>query len=136
MHKNTKIMNVYGRPLSLFFILLSMFVFSRQATESLQFESKFVQLGTVEAGTKIPAEFPFVNVSNEPVVILEVKPNCGCTVSKFPKRPIKPGEKGVIKLIYDTHHQSGYNQKFATVKTSHSKEDIILTMRVHVRVGK
>lgn len=132
MHKNTKIM---PRILS-FFLLFSSLIFlsffQGNKDNGLLFEEKLIQLNDVQAGKKVPAIFRFKNVSNEPIIIKEVKPNCGCTVARYPKLPVKPGQEGEIKAIYDTYKQHGYNQKFITVKTSFSPDPIVLTIRVKV----
>ncbi len=132
MHKNTKIM---PRILS-FFLLFSPLVFlsffQGKKDNGLLFEENLIQLNDVRSGKKVPAIFRFKNVSNVPILIQEVKPNCGCTVAKYPKAPIRPGENGEIKAIYDSYKQHGYNQKFISVKTSFSSEPIVLTIRVNV----
>jgi hypothetical protein len=132
MHKNTKLLS---RIFS-FFLLISSFCLSSflgiQNGKGLEFDELLLQLDDVRSGKKVPAVFHFKNVSNVPIVIQEVKPNCGCTVAKYPKSPIKPGEEGEIKAIYDSYKQKGYNQKFITVRTSFSSEPIVLTIRVNV----
>jgi len=132
MYKNTKL---FARifPFLLLICTLGFFSFIPLIQgKGLAFENLFLQLDDVKSGKRVPAIFHFKNVSNVPIVIQEVKPNCGCTVAKYPKSPIKPGEEGEIKAIYDTYHQKGYNQKFITVKTSFSNEPIVLTIRVNI----
>ena len=132
MHKNTKLL---PRFLSFFLLILALVFhsFSQEKREKgIEFDGLLIQLDDVRSGKKVPVVFHFKNVSKVPIVIQEVKPNCGCTVAKFPKAPIKPGEEGEIKAIYDSYKQKGYNQKFITVKTSFSNEPIVLTIRVNV----
>ena len=37
-----------------------------------------------------------------PLIINRIQSSCGCTVPKKPEHPIMPGEKGEIKVSYDT----------------------------------
>ena len=59
--------------------------------------------GMVREGEVVHMEYPFTNTGTEPVIITEVKVSCGCTVVDFPKTPVKPGEKSVIKINFDTN---------------------------------
>lgn len=44
--------------------------------------------------------FSFTNIGKEPVVINRVISSCGCTEPSWTKKPIRPGEKGEIKVTY------------------------------------
>ena len=46
--------------------------------------------------------FEFTNVSNNDVSIIGALSVCGCTIPKYPKEPIHPGEKGLVTVTYDT----------------------------------
>jgi hypothetical protein len=41
------------------------------------------------------------------LVIADAKGSCGCTVPEKPEGPIKPGEKGVIKVVFDSTNKKG-----------------------------
>ena len=45
--------------------------------------------------------FGFVNKGNQPLIIHEVHPSCGCMAVDHPKEPIAPGERAQIRVIYD-----------------------------------
>lgn len=60
--------------------------------------------GEVERrGGDITAEFPFVNDGTEPLVITRVTKSCTCIRISWPKRPIRAGGRGVIKITYEPH---------------------------------
>ncbi|MBS3806789.1 MAG: DUF1573 domain-containing protein [Bacteroidales bacterium] len=46
--------------------------------------------------------FKFENTGNKPLILTDVRASCSCTVPVSPEKPIKPGEKGEIKVEYDT----------------------------------
>lgn len=137
LHKNTSFKAAFSGAFFAFLLFIG-FLFSNLSLTSqnqgkIQFEKTFVDLGDVTEGQKISHEFTFKNTGGGPVIIQEVKPVCGCTVAKFTKRPVKPGESGVIKLTYNSSHQNGYNQKAATVKCNVcGPEGMVLTLRVYV----
>lgn len=68
---------------------------------TVRFEKDTLQLGTVKYGTKREALFRFVNTGTAPLLIRDVRPSCGCTSVKWSKHPVKPGETGEIRTIYD-----------------------------------
>ena len=41
-------------------------------------------------------EFEFKNEGKEPLLLTRVRSSCGCTTPKWPKEPIKPGDKETI----------------------------------------
>jgi hypothetical protein len=89
------------------FIILTVIALVSYAPKALaqakfQFESETVDYGEIQKGSDGVREFVFTNVGNEPLIVTEVKSSCGCTVPEKPKDPIAPGEKGVIKVKYDT----------------------------------
>ncbi|MCK9641547.1 MAG: DUF1573 domain-containing protein [Prolixibacteraceae bacterium] len=45
--------------------------------------------------------FEFSNTGKTALVIYDVKTSCGCTVPEWPRKPILPGEKGLLKIKYD-----------------------------------
>ena len=59
-----------------------------------------VDLGPVKQGAETVHVFRFTNVGAQPLLIREVKPSCGCTLVDWPRQPIQPGEKGVVRVRY------------------------------------
>ena len=45
-----------------------------------------------------------------PIIIKNIQSSCGCTVPERPKKPIMPGEKGEIKVSYDTKRIGGFSK--------------------------
>jgi hypothetical protein len=68
-----------------------------------KFEDARWNFGMVREGEQIHMEFKFTNTGTEPIIITDTKVACGCTKVEYPKAPIKPGEKGVIKVNFDTN---------------------------------
>ena len=63
-----------------------------------------IDLGTLVKGEKKEVEYHFTNTGDADLII-EVVTTCKCTDLKWPKEPVKPGEKGLMRAIYDTSSQ-------------------------------
>jgi hypothetical protein len=88
-------------------LLLSAVVFSfaqdkKASGPQFKFEDTKHNFGFVREGELVHMEYTFQNTGTQPILISEVKVTCGCTTPDFPKSPIKPGEKGIIKINFDT----------------------------------
>ena len=67
--------------------------------------------------------FAFTNVGEQPLVINQAMASCGCTVPEYTKEPIKPGEKGEIKVTYNGAGKfPGHFKKSITVRTNGAVE--------------
>lgn len=83
----------------------------------IEFTDMTVDYGTIENGSNGEREFAFVNTGDQPLVIKTCRGSCGCTVPKCPTEPTMPGEKGVIKVKYDTNRIGSFT-KTVTVETN------------------
>lgn len=61
--------------------------------------------GMVREGEQLVTEFSFENTGNAPLIITDAKVQCTCTKVEFPKEPVQPGKKGVIKVHFDTNNK-------------------------------
>ncbi|MNL78127.1 hypothetical protein D3C87_2044480 [compost metagenome] len=52
------------------------------------------------------------------MIILNATATCGCTVPEIPKEPIKPGEEGEIKVVFDSNGKIGMQDKVITVTSN------------------
>ena len=80
-----------------------------------------LDLSTIKQGEKIAFSFFFKNTGDAPLVFSKVDVQCGCTVARFTKRPIMPGETGEVRLTYKAgkgKNAVGYQHKTATLYTN------------------
>lgn len=73
-----------------------------QSGAQIEFEKETIDYGKIAHNSNGTREFVFTNTGNEPLIISNAKGSCGCTVPEWPKDPIAPGAKGVIKVKYAT----------------------------------
>lgn len=71
-------------------------------------------------------EFEFVNQGNAPLVLISVTAECGCTRPEYPKNPIAPGKKGIIKVNFIPAGYEGSFSKNIKVKSNGSKKIKVL----------
>jgi len=68
--------------------------------------------GQINKGTAVEHKFTFTNTGKAPLVIVDAKSSCGCTVPQYSKDPVAPGETGELLVKYNG---SGTNQVTKTV---------------------
>lgn len=76
--------------------------------------------------------FTGVNRGDRPLVILDVTTTCGCTVPRFSKRPVLPGDRTEITVSYDPTNRPGAFDKELWIYSSDRKRIATLTIRGEV----
>jgi hypothetical protein len=99
----------------------------------INFRENEHDFGNIVAGEKITHAFKFTNTGDADLLIVNVSTSCGCTVSEFPKEPIKPGKSGVIKLTFDSRGREGYQNKTATIETNTEPNKVFLRLKATVK---
>ncbi len=57
--------------------------------------------GEIPKGKPVSTDFSFTNTGDEPLLIADAVPGCGCTVPDYSKEPIAPGKSSTIKVTYN-----------------------------------
>ena len=69
----------------------------------LKFAETSYNFGAVsEDASPVTHQYEFTNTADEPVAILSVSTECGCTTPEYPVKPLAPGEKGELVIAGDT----------------------------------
>lgn len=77
----------------------------------MEFEELAYDFGEVNEGDIVEHTFQFTNTGKIPLVINDAHSTCGCTVPKWPKNPIAPGEKGNIHVEFNTKSKPNQQEK-------------------------
>ncbi len=96
-------------------------------TAAIKWTNQQISVGEIPQGKPVTFEFVFTNAGKEPVLITDVKASCGCTTPDYSKSPVKPGEKGIVKAVYNAAAIGAFT-KNVTVTTSADPNPIILTL--------
>lgn len=95
----------------------------------MEFDSKEVDYGTIEQGSEPLRVFTFENMGTEPLLIKNAKGSCGCTVPKWPKEPILPGEKSAIEVRYDTNRVGPFTKRVTLTTNENEENSVVLTIK-------
>lgn len=101
------------------------------AGDSIIFEKIVHDYGTIVQKSNGETEFVFVNKGTKPLVLNNVSASCGCTSPNWTKTPILPGEKGSVKVKYDTEILGSFT-KSVTVSSNASNSNVTLIIRGNV----
>lgn len=93
-----------------------------------QFEETSFDFGTLKEGEEVHHEFKFKNSGDQDLVISQASGSCGCTVPEYPKAPVKPGDKGVIKVTFRSQGIAGQVAKTITLVANTTPSTKVLTI--------
>jgi len=106
--------------------------FIEKEIESVEWlTEKFFTLKEVKQNQPITVEYKFRNLSEEPLVITQVKSSCSCSVSEYTKTPIEKNGVGIIKATYDAKAEGEFFKTFMLL-TSRSKTPNVLVISGNV----
>jgi hypothetical protein len=92
--------------------------YEKGALPVISFAEYSHDFGKLNEGEKVTYAFKFKNTGKAPLIINNVSTSCGCTVSSYPKKPIKPGEGASIDISFDSQGKHGFQSKSITVFTN------------------
>lgn len=102
---------------------------------TISFAETTFDFGDVDEGEMVKHIYKFTNTGKEPLVIKDAKGSCGCTVPKWPKTPIPPGEKGEIEVEFNSKGKTGKQTKRVTINANTDPAQTFLTISGNV-IGK
>ncbi|MDA3819434.1 MAG: DUF1573 domain-containing protein [Candidatus Delongbacteria bacterium] len=103
-----------------------------EKTDSIVFEKTTHDYGTIQKDADGNCEFKFTNTGEKPLMLSNVRASCGCTVPTWPRKPIQPGETGVIKVKYNTARVGSFN-KSITVSSNAVNKRVVLRIKGTVK---
>jgi len=96
---------------------------------SMKFDEVEYNYGTIKQGDVVEHKFTFTSTGKEPLVISQAQGSCGCTVPEWPKEAIKKGEKGVIKVTFNSAGKMGPQDKTVTLMSNASDSPMVLHIK-------
>ena len=105
-------------------LVLFLISFSIQAQE-FKFEKETIDYGAINKSANGERVFMFTNIGDAPLIIARIQSSCGCTVPKKPEKPVMPGEKGEIKVSYDTKRVGGFSKSITIFSNAKNPRKII-----------
>ncbi|MDB5211709.1 MAG: hypothetical protein JWQ30_2536 [Sediminibacterium sp.] len=89
--------------------------------------------GTIKEGDSVFFTYKFKNTGEHPLFISNVKPSCGCTLTKYSEEALMPGKESEIVVKFDSFNEFDDVYKTITVTTNTSnKVHHVLSFHGHV----
>ncbi len=84
----------------------------------IEFEEMTHDFGTAQEGAVIKHKYKFTNTGKVPLMIGSARSTCGCTIPKWPREPIAPGESGEIAVRFNTDGKPNKQTKIITLNAN------------------
>ena len=98
----------------------------------IAFVEEFHDFGEVQEGEVVEHTFTFTNEGEGPLIISNAQGSCGCTVPDWPRQPFAPGQKGQIKVSFDSKNRAGRQDKRVTLTTNAVPQSKVLNITSNV----
>lgn len=92
--------------------------------------------GTIKQGANGTCEFTVTNTGDQPLIITNCQGSCGCTVPKCDTAPIKPGEKSVITVKYDTNRVGPINKSVTITSNATNTPSKVVKITGTIEAGE
>jgi len=99
----------------------------------INFENNNFEFGKVKSGAVLEHTFIFKNNGDAPLYIYDVEVSCGCTIPDWSKEPIASGEKGELKIIFNTKGKKGQQTKLVKVFSNTEPKVISLFIKGEIQ---
>ncbi|MGB3590845.1 MAG: DUF1573 domain-containing protein [Nonlabens sp.] len=87
----------------------------------MEFEEEAYDFGTVNEGDVVEHTFKFTNTGNAPLIVVNAKSSCGCTVPTWTKEPVAPGAQGSLQVRFNTNGKPNAQTKAVTITANTEK---------------
>ncbi len=87
----------------------------KKVADVAKFASETIDQGKLKQNNPVPVKFIVTNIGQEPLIIEQATPTCGCTMGDYTKTPIAPGASGFITATFNAANL-GHFDKHLTVK--------------------
>lgn len=91
---------------------------STMDSTTVQVIDSVYNFGKVADGEMVEYSYRFKNNGTYPLIIYSAVASCGCTVPEKPKEPVKPGETGFLKVVFNSKGRVGPVHKDITVMSN------------------
>ena len=102
----------------------------------MEFADTVHDFGTLVDGETVEHDFEFTNTGKEPLIISNAGGSCGCTVPDYPREPIQPGQKAVMKVKFNSAGKVGHQEKSVTISTNSNRGTHMLFVKAEVKEKK
>lgn len=102
---------------------------SQDELPSMEFEEVRFDFGEIIEGEFVDHKFTFTNTGNAPLLIYNVRAECGCTVpNDWPKQPVKSGETATVSVRFNSEGKIGKQVKRLTITANTYPRDNVVAL--------
>ena len=84
-------------------------------------------------GVVLEHSFEYTNTGSAPLIISSFTVACSCTKVTLPKEPVPPGQKGIVKVTFDTQGRTINQDRTVILHTTTKEQTIKLRFKVYVK---
>lgn len=95
------------------------------SNRGLLFTKNHIDLGELNYGQDVTANFPFKNTASKPIKITKLHGTCRCTDISADKMVVLPGETGTIAVTFRSANRRGPENHKVAVLTDVPKQELI-----------
>ena len=106
---------------------------NNETISSIKFAKNTFDFGQIAEGSIVHTEFEFVNDSKQILVITNCSGSCGCTIPKWPKETIKPGQGGKIEVQFNSAGKKDKQLKTVSVYANTEPATVVLYIKADVQ---
>ena len=116
---------------TLLLLLATLGLWAQSVRPVMVFDSVSHNFGDVpRKGGDLVKEFRFVNKGDAPLVIKKITKSCSCTTVNYSRKPVMPGQSGVISIKYEPHKvEEGVFNRVIQIYTNASNKARILAIQ-------
>jgi hypothetical protein len=104
------------------------------AVAEITFNTLVHDFGVLTEGEKVAYVFTYTNTGTGSLVINSATTSCGCTVPQFSRKPLGPGQKGTMEVVFSSAGFGGIQTKTVTVQSNARTPVVVLAVKADVRV--
>lgn len=94
----------------------------------ISFDKTEHDYGEVVKGGNGECVFTYTNTGKAPLVLTNARSSCGCTVPKWSREPLMPGQTATLTVRYNTNNVGPIN-KTVTVESNASPSKVVLRIK-------
>lgn len=102
---------------------------NKEGLPVVEFEESVIDFGEIAQGEKVKRRFRFKNIGKSELIISDAKGSCGCTVPRWPKQPISPGQEGEVEVVFDSKGKQGRQHKTVTLIANTKPNTTVIALK-------
>ena len=100
----------------------------------ITFEEMEFDFGKMTQGEQVTHDFKFKNTGTKNLIISSAGGSCGCTIPKWPDKPISAGKGDKINVVFNSEGKRGFVEKTVTIVTNCEPATRILKIKAEIIV--